>query len=381
LVNQTGNGRHRRGVPPRWLTFSGLALAIAASVWLILVPGPQSRVPVAASTGPSTLTQAWPAAKVVQQSGQLTDGRAYTPWLYLDATTSVGTSLSSDGLAIRLLVRRGDGSVGRLQELPYGKDPPQFNGLTASGDDLVWMVSVLDAAGKAHTTLYRANWRQATPAVMLTSDTGDPVFFSSQYDLLVADGTVHWAAAAATAQPVTELRAIPLAGGRVEVRKVDGAFAWSAWPWLTSVGSGVAGPVELRNSATGTRTTVPASNTELVTCSPTWCRVVVLAATGGAARTDLMTPDGKTRLRMAGGAITAAVPDVALVDRFEVLSMAESNPAVNGVKLLMYDAKSKRTVSLATGVATVAARGPVVWWSTGDAEAVTFYSLDLRTLG
>jgi hypothetical protein len=136
----------------------------------------------------------------------------------------------------------------------------------------------------------------------------------------------------------------------------------------------------LLNTATGQRRTVPASNTELVTCSATWCRVVVLSAAGGAARTDLMSPDGKTRLPMAGGAITAAIPDVALLDRFEVLSLADPNPAVNGVNLLLFDAKTSRLVLVATGVATVAARGPVLWWSNGDAEAVTWYSLDLRTL-
>jgi hypothetical protein len=377
----THEARHRRSPSRRLTALVGLAAALAAAGWLLAVPAPQTRTPAAASTGPAKLTDVWPGAKVVQQPGQLPDGRAYTPALYLDATTSVGTALNSDGRNVRLLVRSGDGSVRQVQELPYGQDPPQFNGLTASGDILVWMVSVLDSAGRAHSTVYRADWRQGTAATALTADTGDPVFFNSQYDLVVADGSVHWAAApAAGTSPVTELRSVPLQGGAVKVRRIDGAFAWSAWPWLVAVGSGAAGPVELVNTATGQRRSVPASNTELVICSPVWCRVIVLSPAGGAARTDLMTPDGKTRLRMAGGAITATIPDVALLDRFEVLSFADSNPAVNGVKLLLFDAKTNRIVSVAGGVATVAARGPVLWWSTGDAEAVTWYSLDLRTL-
>jgi hypothetical protein len=123
---------------------------------------------------------------------------------------------------------------------------------------------------------------------------------------------------------------------------------------------------------------VPASQTELVACSPTWCRVLVLGAAGGAAGIDLMRPDGSGRVRVAAGSVTAAVLDVALVDRFEVLSNAA--PPNAGVTVLLHDVRTDRTVVVATEVATVQARGPVLWWSVGEEGAATWYALDLRTL-
>jgi hypothetical protein len=236
------------------------------------------------------------------------------------------------------------------------------------------------AAGTRHT-LYRSDWRRGTPATAITADTGDVIFYNSQYDLVVENNQVHWATARAN-EAVTEIRSVPVTGGKVAVRRVDGAYALSAWPWLTSAGAVQDGPVELRNLADGQRLTVPGSPNELVTCGPVWCRVLVLGAAGQPARTDLMRPDGGDRSRVAGGGITSAALDVALVGRFEVLSLTADGDteASSSLKVMLYDLTTKRLVVLAAGVATVQARGPVVWWSTGSDEAVAWYSLDLRTL-
>jgi len=312
----------------------------------------------------------------VELPGRLADDRAYTPWFHVDADTSVGTALTGDGASVRLLVRGRDGAPRELLRLPAAGNP-QFNGFTVSGDDLLWMVSAGD--GETRATLYRADWRRGGPAVTLTADTGDVIFFNSQYDLVVADGRVHWAAARAEEQ-VTEIRSVPVRGGAQTVRRLEGAYALSAWPWLTSAGSTQAGPVELRNLTTGQRIAVGGAASELVTCGPVWCRVLVLGPADQPARTDLMRPDGTDRVRMAGGGITSAVLDVALVDRFEVLSLTGGGAGGANLKLILYDIKANRSVVLATGVATVQGRGPVVWWSTGEAEAVTWHALDLRTL-
>jgi hypothetical protein len=132
--------------------------------------------------------------------------------------------------------------------------------------------------------------------------------------VVIADGRVHWAAAAVRA---TEVRSIPLASGPVTTRTVDGSYALSGWPWLTSTGTAVAGPIELRNLQTGQRIAVPRTAPEVITCGPAWCRVLTSGPDGRVVKTELMRPDGTARIRVAAGAITSAITDVALADRFE----------------------------------------------------------------
>jgi hypothetical protein len=371
-----------------------LVVALGAAGWLLRLPEPAGPTRPGAAAAEVSLTDVWPEARVVRAPARLADGRAYTPWFHLDAEVSVGTALTDDGNSVRLVVRAVGGGERELMRLPAA-DNPQFNGFTAAGDELVWMVSAGEVGAKS--TLHRADWRRGTPATVLAAETGDVIFFNSAYDLVIAGGRVHWATARAD-EAVTEIRSVPLAGGRVDVRRVDGAYALAAWPWLTSAGSSQSGPVELRNLDTGQRIAVPGTPTELVTCGVTWCRVLVLGATGQPARTDLMRPDGGDRMRVAGGGITSAVLDVALLDRFEVLSLTGAGAAdgaagntdgagadaggaaLSSLKLMLFDVRAKRLVVLATGVATVQARGPVVWWSTGDGAAVVWSALDLRTL-
>jgi hypothetical protein len=372
-------------VKRRVLGLAGLAVALAAGGRLLTLrastTGPHHRTGNAAPA----LRDRWPAARVVDTPARLPDGSAYTPWIYLDADLSVGTASSDDG-AVRLLVRGADAAPRELLRRP-AVDDPRFNAFAVAGDDLFWLVSAGDADADASSTLYRADWRRASPGTVVTADTGDVMFFNSQYDLVVADGRVRWAAAR-PGQRTTEMRSVPVTagglpggGGPVEVRPLDGAYALSAWPWLTSAGSSQSGPVELRNLSTGQRQSVSAAPDELVTCGATWCRVLVLGAAGTPERTDLMRPDGTGRIQLATGDTTAAVLDVALLDRFEVLSVAGgTGDATGAVTLLLFDIAAGSAVVLATGVATTQARGPIVWWSTGDNETMTWHALDLRTL-
>jgi hypothetical protein len=351
------------------LRVAGLVVALVAA-GVFLAGSPPRRAAPSAQAG--TVATTWPGARQAAAPALLADGTTFTPLLYVDVTTAVGSAPSADKSTGRLLLRTGADQPRELHRVPADRNP-QFAGLMATGDDVVWAESTADASGHAETRIMKASLKSAAPARSLTADTGDAIFFNSQYDLVVAGGRVHWAAAAQRADVVTEVRSVALTGGKVTVRTVPGAYAMSAWPWLVSAGSGQAGPVDLVNLDTGGTVRVPAAQAELVACSPAWCRVLVITGTGGPARIDLMHPDGSGRQRMAGGQASASIADVALLDRFEVLSQ-------NDRQLQLYDAKTKRTVQVAAGVGMVFARGGVLTWSTGDNEALVWHALDLRTL-
>jgi hypothetical protein len=311
----------------------------------------------------------------------LADGAAYTPLLYLDPQISIGSAPTTDKASVRVLLRVAVGGQPRELHRVAADRNPQFAGFGSSGDEVVWAESTADTTGHAETRLWKANWRTAAPAVPLTADTGDAIFFNSQYDLVIADGRVHWAAAARSAQVITEVRSVALTGGKVDVRNVPGAFSLSEWPWLVSAGSGQAGPVDLLDLIGGRKARVPAAQTELLSCTPAWCRVLVLSGTGGPARVDLMRIDGTSRRRMAGAQASASTADVALLNRFEVLSQnGGSGSPVSSQQLMLYDAAKDRTVIVSQGVGVVFVRGGVLSWSTGDNEALVWHALDLRTL-
>jgi hypothetical protein len=358
-----------------------LAVALLAA-GAFLAGSPPRRVtstPAAAAPPLPTLAETWPSAHPAQAPGVLPDGAAFTPLLYLDPNTSIGSAPTPDRAAVRLMLRGAAGQPRELHRVAADQNP-QFAGFTTAGDDVVWAESTADTAGHAATRIWKVNWRTAGKPASLTADTGDAIFFNSQYDLVTAGGRVYWAAAARKEQVTTEVRSVALTGGKVTVREVPGAYSLSAWPWLVSAGSGQAGPVDLVNLGDSRKVHVPAAQTELVTCSPAWCRVLVLSGSGGPARLDLMRSDGSDRRRMAGGQASSSTADVALLDRFEVLSQSGAGSATSSQEVLLYDAARKKTVLVAKGVGMVFARGGIVSWSTGDNESLVWHALDLRTL-
>jgi hypothetical protein len=305
--------------------------------------------------------------------GNLSDGPLFAPGYFLDVRTAVGTAPSPDGSSVRLLVRTGS-SVREIRRLPDARTP-YFANFTAAGDDLVWTEST-DAA---HLQVWAVNLRDGSPARRLATDTGNAVFYDSQYDLVIADGRVHWTAATLKGAETTEIRSVSLAGGAVEVRREPGSWALTSWPWLTN-GLDQPSTSRLRNMATNRDVKVDNAGTELSTCSSTWCRVMVMNSSG-LARIDLMHPDGTARRQIAGSAALAAITDVAVLDRFAVLN--EAGPAsdlTGAATLLVYDIATKRTVDISADVTATFSRGGVLWWSTGDQDAPVWHSLDLRTV-
>lgn len=96
------------------------------------------------------------------------------------------------------------------------------------------------------------------------------------------------------------------------------------------------------------------------------------------ARIDLMRPDGTDRRQVASGSVHAAVADVAVLDRFEVLTV--SSAADTNQQLVLYDITKKQVVTIADGVGIVLCRAGLLSWSTGDQEARIWHALDLHTL-
>jgi hypothetical protein len=346
-----------------------LAVALAAGSALVFhAPHHDQAVRV----GRVSAAIAWPHAQRADIPGSLSDGPLFDPGYFLDARTVVGSAPSPDGAWLRLIHLAGS-QHRELRRLPLA-DNPDFANFTATGDELVWT----ESTDHSRTQIWALDLRAGTAARRLTTDTGDTVFYGSQYDLVEAQGRVYWTASGHDGQ-VTEIRSVALIGGPVRIRREQGSWALTAWPWLNQ-GGDQAAAIRLRNMATNRDATVDATGAELSTCSPTWCRVLVMNS-AGLARIDLMHPDGTARQRIAGSTATAAVVDVAELDRFEILSEAGPDSGLTGTaRLLVYDIATKHTVDISADVNGAYSRGGILWWSTGDQDAVTWHSIDLRTL-
>jgi hypothetical protein len=357
----------RRGPAIPWGLVGALA---AASIVIFLSPGGPRPPPV----GRMTPTSAWPHVQRADMPGTVPDGPAYRPLFFLDARVSVGTAPAPDGAHARLLLRGADGAIRELRRLPLERNP-QFTAFTAAGDELVWAES--DDAGP--TRLWAVDVHTAAPAREVTADTGNALFYYSQYDIVAADGRVYWAAAAPGVGTDTEVRSVALTGGPVDVRTESGTWALTAWPWLVNGVADAIGVTRLRNLLTHDEIGVTSAGTELTACSPTWCRQMVMSEQGPV-RFDLAHPDGTARRRVAGSTAGAAITDVAPLDRFEAFVEPDANSDLTGTqRLLVYDLATRRTVDLGPGTRDVLFRGGVLWWSTGDRDSPLWHAIDLRT--
>ncbi|MBG0567207.1 hypothetical protein [Actinoplanes aureus] len=339
---------------------AGLVIALLAAGALLAGGLPQqSPAPVV-----PTLESVWPSAR----RADLRD-LTVEPLLFRDATTAVGT-VTGDGF-VRLLVESAGGGTRELRRLPDAGEP-RFDNLTAAGAELLWT----ESSGDRPVEIWAA--KDGDPPRRLTADTGNVLFYGNQHDLVVADGRVHWAAG--DDEKTTEIRSVALTGGAVRVREVTGQWALTAWPWLTDDVGGQSGTIRMRNLVSGREVRVVASGAEWNMCSPAWCRVMVMSG-DGLARIDLMRPDGSERRRIAGPGAQSAVTDVAVLDRFEILSQPRPDSDVTGTAgLLVHDLVAGRSVTLAAAADLAATRDGMLWWSTGDPDAAVWHTLDLRTI-
>jgi hypothetical protein len=97
----------------------------------------------------------------------------------------------------------------------------------------------------------------------------------------------------------------------------------------------------------------------------------------------MLRSDGSARRRVGGAAVSAAIGDVALLDRFEPVLQAIGATATatdTDNRLALYDLSTDRLITVADHVGQVMARQHMLWWTTGDQQHETWHSLDLATL-
>lgn len=349
---------------PRTLT--ALAATLAAGAALLFGTPAKPRDPQPPSVG-----VAWPGVQRGSIPSHLADGGAYTPGLYFDAKTSAGTVRTADGRFLRLIVLEADQTVRELRRVPAADRGP-FAALAASGDTLVWIETV-----KSRPQLWTADLAGTGPARKVTDDLGALRLYGSQYDLTVADGVVRWAADVGDR---TEVRSVPVAGGRVSVQTVDGDWSLSARPWVIDGQAASAGASTLRNLDTGATVTVPTGPLTVTACSPSWCEMVSLDEDVDT-RIEMSHPDGSARRTVAEGTVGTVISDVAVLDRFEVFGRAGPQSELSGnQELLVHDLTDRKTVLVSPDAGDITYRDGVLWWTTGGLETFVRNSLDLRTV-
>jgi hypothetical protein len=365
--------RHRRIPLIRAGALFFLLVALGASARLLTLPQPH------APGTDWTLAEAYPRAAVVDVPGFVDGDWAYQPMLFLDARTSIGIATPGSRGQTRLVVLRPDGTTRTVRTLGVN-DAPQFGGFAAGEGRIVWLEQTAGADGQGDAQIWVAN-ADGGDARMLTHDVGEFAFYNSQYDMIIRGGRAYWTAAVPGDALKTEIRSVSLAGGQVSVHVLEGDWQAAGGDWLVTAMTGGGGATELIDRRTGRRERIPNRQSELISCSAALCRVLVLGGDGGTTRIDVMRPDGTDRHKAIAGAVTAALVDVGLLDRWEVYSRSgRGTSALSSQQVLLYDAKEKRIINLADGAGQIMGRDGFVWWGAGTGDYVTYQVLDLHTL-
>ncbi|GIF46023.1 hypothetical protein DFJ67_5455 [Asanoa ferruginea] len=354
----------------RW---TGLFAALVAGTWLLtLSPASDSR------SATPTLESVWARATRGSVSGTLPDGTTYTPAFFLDAGTSVGSALSTDGGSVRLVVVRGSGNVRELRRLP-AEAAPQFHGFVAGEGRLAWAESVADARGTLTTSMWVMAADGTGAGRRIAADAGDVRQTDSAYELSIADGRLHWTAVAGES---TEVRSVSLDGTGARTTSVPGLWSPVAWPWLLDSSDVIGGGrVRLMDRVRNVTQQFVAGQTEFPECGATWCRAIVMDDDQGNGRIDLMRIDGTQRREIARADAGFPVSDVAVLDRFEFLTdLTPATRAQRGRPLSIYDIARGGAVRVASDAVSVLCRGGYLWWSSGFDDRLAWHVIDLRTL-
>jgi hypothetical protein len=355
-----------------------VAAGLAVLGVVIALPATRPAAAPAGPAGPATLAEAWPSARPVTLLATLPTGDIYTPLLVLDATTSLGMT-SRPGAQNSVLVLLTDPARPRPLQILSPSTGDTVEAVAATPDRVFWLRSVDGSGGGPEQASIWTARRDGGPAQPLTTTAGPATTSSSQFDLQIADGRLYWTAIPPGPVPTTELRSIALSGGPVRVQSFPGSYGLTTWPWLTTTLGGIGGVNELRNAVTGQRVPVVTGPADQPTCTPTRCRVQT--STPGGTRVTYRRPDGSGARLVPPDAGTPATAEVALLDRFAVLTAPTSSDVNSALqRLVVDDVTADRWVTVEVGVTRVGGYGSWLWWSTGDQETLTWHLLDLSTL-
>jgi hypothetical protein len=357
-----------------------LVVALAAVATALALPSPAPSAPTAqpGPAGPVRLADVWPGATPSPLPAGLPDDFSYQPLDILDGGGSVGVATSADLFTVRLVTRTTSGTLRTIQAWS-GPRAPTVAATAISGNRVYWLEIGDGPDGFRQTTVWWAGLTAGAP-VLLAQSKGDVLYYDTGYDLQIADGHVYWAALSPTNRQRSEIRSVPVDGGPETVRTLDHLYALSAWPWVSTSGASLPGDIELLNLSTGEQRTVSAASNEILACTPIWCRVTTLVNQGQTLRFEVEHPDGQGRRKIGDTGLTPLNTDVALLDRFEVVSSSAGGDG-SLQRLWLHDLKDDRVVLLDdSSTATIGSRGPYLWWSTGDNETLSWHTLDLRRL-
>jgi hypothetical protein len=358
---------------------AALTAAVAACIAVTVVGAPPT-APAAAD--PGTLAGAWPHATPFDMPG-FVSGDAYQPLAVTGRHQSIGTATSPDGTTVSLVLLDTEPTPAAVRVVQAGLAARRvsFDAFAATAADIYFMRSTADAHGYGHESLWRLPRTGATPTLM-TGDAGDLSVQGSVNDLQIAAGTLRWIATDPTDPARTQLRAIPLSGGPVHARALDGRYQLTTYPMMFSGQADDPPTPTLTDSMTGTITTVHTAAQAATFCDPTWC-VMQTSDDSGANEVQLAHPDG-TGLRHLGDADTSLVTaDPTLAGRY--VALTEQSPAMAAApsptaELWLYDTRTRRSVEITGAASKTFGAGGWLWWSTGDNQTLTWHALDLTTL-
>ncbi len=371
---------HPRRPERRWPALVSLLLALVAAILALGLPTPDSRRTPSTPTGPARLGDLWPAARISDLPGLLTDGSAYQPMLVVDATTSAGVATSPDGGTTRFVVQSGNAAPVALANLS-SDNAPVIAAITHSGNEIYWAQVDTDRG----TTIWRCRLHDSSPE-RIASDAGDPIYSHSQHDLELDHGQLFWVSRGASRD--TEVHSVSTDGGRVRTDVLNGSYALTTRPWVvkangSNLGSQARGrgaDVDLLNLDTRVHLTAKARPDQLLNCSPTWCRITTEQGTSVTYADE--HPDGTALRRIGNSALVPINPDVALLDRFEILGSPSST--VSGgfaQQLWLHDLTTDRAALIADNATdAVDSRDGFLWWTTTNDPNSTWHILDLHRL-
>ena len=266
-----------------------------------------------------------------------------------------------------------------LRRVPAA-DAPQFDGFAVGGDTVVWAESIAPDGARRPDHPVADQLAHRRSAVEPHRTPGEPTFYGGQYDVVVHDGTVFWAAIGVRWRR-TEVRSVSLGGGTVTTQELTGDVR------ADRRGPGRSASTVAAASRCGWSTTTPTARSavattaqETATCSPVWCRIGVLGAecVGPARHREADGSQPPAHRRQRGHADHR---DVALLDRYVPLKTDRGqNSELRGVGLSLYDITTGRTDLVATDVGNV--RGQRARWCGGRptaGDALTWHAIDLRT--